>query len=242
MVNSVAIAVPVGIAAGVFALWHGLTYYEVDMKCEKPKYSVLKKLGTTKTWYGKTVPKAELRRYAPYLVAYITSSGDSTMREALGSGFRQIAGFIFGKNTSPTDGSSSKVAMTSPVTLEYAQQSEKIAMTSPVAAESLGDNTYKVAFIMPSKYTKETLPKPVNDNVKIEEVGSHTMAAMTWRGSSPSEQTMMSKASELKLLCEQEGLKTKGNIHLYQYHPPFAPAWMRINEVLYEIDDIPAST
>lgn len=46
----------------------------------------------------------------------------------------QIAGFIFGKNVA-ADGASSKVAMTSPVTLEMGGDSQKIAMTSPVTAE-----------------------------------------------------------------------------------------------------------
>ena len=238
MVNSVAIAVPVAVAGGLFALWHVLTYVEVDMKCEKPKYSVIRNLGKHhKTWYGKAIPRGELRRYAPYIAAEYTAENSEDMRQALGNGFRQIAGFIFGKNVA-SDGNSSKVAMTSPVTLEAStKKSEKIAMTSPVAAEQVDDNTYKVAFIMPSKYTMETLPKPINDKVKIVEVPSHTMAAMTFRGRSPSEKSMHEKAEELKALCSESGLSVKGNIHLYQYHPPFAPAWMRINEVLYEIDD-----
>ena len=238
MVNSVAIAVPVAVAGGLFALWHVLTYIEVDLKCEKPKYSVIRTLGKPKTtWYGKSVPRGELRRYAPYLAAECTLEGTSDMREALGLGFRQIAGFIFGKNIA-ADGNSSKVAMTSPVTLEKSTKtSEKIAMTSPVAAEQVDNDKYKVAFIMPSKYTMETLPKPINENVKIVEVPSHTMAAMTFRGRSPSEAGMHDKAEELRALCHESGLSVKGNVHLYQYHPPFSPAWMRINEVLFEIDD-----
>ena len=237
MVSSVAIAVPLGVVGGLLGLWHGLTYYEVDMKCEKPKYSVMRTLGSKKTWYGKTVPKAEIRRYSAYLVAQVTTSSETgSMRDALGMGFRQIAGFIFGKNVA-NDGSSSKVAMTSPVTLEVEPKSEKIAMTSPVAAESVGDNTYKVAFIMPSKYTKETLPKPLNDDVKILEVPAHTMAALTFRGASPSEEKMAATAEELRQLCRENRVEVKGNVHLYQYHPPFAPSWMRINEVLLEVVD-----
>jgi len=237
MVSSVAIAVPLGVVGGLLGLWHGLTYYEVDMKCEKPKYSVMRTLGSKKNWYGKTVPKAEIRRYSAYLVAQVTASPESgSMRDALGQGFRQIAGFIFGKNVA-ADGESSKVAMTSPVTLEVEPKSEKIAMTSPVAAESVGDNTYKVAFIMPSKYTKETLPKPLNDDVKILEVPAHTMAALTFRGASPSEEKMAATAEELRQLCKENRVEVKGNVHLYQYHPPFAPSWMRINEVLFEVVD-----
>lgn len=110
------------------------------------------------------------------------------MRTALGNGFRAIAGFIFGKNQAPDSSQSTKVAMTSPgaaavnaacqprgpletllsrplaVTLEMSSQpaSAKIAMTSPVAAELSGKGTYRVSFIMPSQYTKATLPKPTN--------------------------------------------------------------------------------
>lgn len=38
--------------------------------------------------------------------------------------------------------------------------STKIAMTAPVAAEISGTGQYKVSFVMPSKYTLDTLPKP----------------------------------------------------------------------------------
>lgn len=40
-------------------------------------------------------------------------------------------------------------------------------MTAPVTSQFLGQQRYQVSFVMPSKYTKETLPKPVNPNVKI---------------------------------------------------------------------------
>ena len=36
-------------------------------------------------------------------------------------------------------------------------------------------------FVMPSKYTRETLPKPNNPNVQIREVAGHDVAASTWR-------------------------------------------------------------
>lgn len=39
-----------------------------------------------------------------------------------------------------------------------------------------------MSFVMPSKYTKETLPKPKNPDVAIIEVPSHLAAALTFRG------------------------------------------------------------
>ena len=106
---------------------------------------MLRQLGLKK---GLLRPKytSELRRYAPFLIAEVTVANAPDMKAALGSGFRQIAGFIFGKNSAAgTKGN--KVAMTSPVTLEMdlgKQASEKVAMTSPVSAELLADDTYKV--------------------------------------------------------------------------------------------------
>lgn len=40
---------------------------------------------------------------------------------------------------------------------------------------------YEVAFVMPSKYTRESLPKPKDEDVKIEEVPGHTYGALSWR-------------------------------------------------------------
>lgn len=123
--------------------------WEVDIKCEKPKYQVwlwgrtgdcfswplllfapaghqrpsnfspplqlLRTVGQKKRWLGLlgSTHAAEVRRYAPYLMAEVTVEGED-MRDALSQGFRAIAGFIFGKNLAPSGGGSEKVAMTSP--------------------------------------------------------------------------------------------------------------------------------
>ena len=171
------------------------------------------------------------------------------MRDALSSGFRQIAGFIFGKNVPPGaevtgEGKKSTISMTSPVTLEAAAPTKtKISMTSPVTAELADEasSTYKVTFIMPSNYTMQTLPRPKNEAVKIVEVPARTMAATAWRGGSPSEAATHAKAAELRAELENAGWAAKGSMHLWQYHPPFAPAWMRRNEVLFEVEEVAAA-
>lgn len=220
MTNGVAVGLgtAAGVAAVLVAAWHGLTYWEVDVKCEKPKYSVVRPLGSRRDWLGRARPAGEVRRYAPLLIAEVTVQG-GTMREALSSGFRQIAGFIFGKNVAPGGaGAAAKVAMTSPVTLEAveAPASAKIAMTAPVASEMVGDGQYKVSFIMPSHYTRDTLPAPLNDAVKIREVPARTMAAMAWSGRSPSEEAMHGRAEELRAALAAAGLTPSGPVHLWQ--------------------------
>ena len=93
----------------------------------------------------------------------------STRRPApRADGFRAIADYIFGNNLAPGGEGKEKVAMTSPVTLEMDTGKGKgkrtgasIAMTSPVTAELPGgDEPMRVTFIMPSKYTLDTLPTP----------------------------------------------------------------------------------
>ena len=247
MVNTAAIAVPVSIVGGLFLAWHGLTWWEVDNKCEKPKFTLLKTVSTgSRLWYGpaKTV---EIRRYAPYIIASFTADADSTMRESLGKGFMSVAGYIFGKNQAKaSEASSTKVAMTSPVVSEKVAMtspvvSEKVAMTSPVVSENSGVDAYTVSFIMPSEYTMATLPTPTDPRVTLKEVPSRTLAALRWRGPSVKEEVMMRYAAELRSALEKEGIKmTTGSAAdappiLFQYHPPFAPPWMRINEVLFEV-------
>lgn len=79
-----------GVAGLALVAWPLAIWWEVR-KCEKPRYTVLRTLGQRRTWLGKTVPVAEVRQYAPYLVAEVVMQGGD-MRQALGGGFRQIAG------------------------------------------------------------------------------------------------------------------------------------------------------
>jgi hypothetical protein len=149
------------------------------------------------------------------------------MRAALGSGFRQLAGFIFGKNVAPGAAgggaaASEKVAMTSPVTLEpagAAPASAKIAMTSPVAAEMAGGGAYKVSFVMPSKYTRETLPTPLNEAVKIVEKPARTLAALQWRGAIPKNSGVVDeRVRQLRGLLAEAGVEPVAGAppHLWQ--------------------------
>lgn len=117
---------------------------------EQPKYHVVESSGNI-----------EIRDYAPMIVAEAEVAGDR--RDAIGKGFRIIADYIFGNNTS-----AQKVRMTAPVTQ---QGSEKIAMTAPVTQQGDG-NIWRVRFVMPSSYTIETLPKPNNLAVNLKEIGA----------------------------------------------------------------------
>ena len=148
--------------AALLGIW-AIGSFVVIKNIEQPAYTVLEK----RDGY-------EIRKYAPYIVAQTDVTGSYST--ALGSGFSQVADYIFGNNTSKT-----KIAMTSPV-LE--SSSEKIAMTSPVLTTE-NNQTRTIAFVLPSAYTLETLPEPNNPKVTLAEVPARTVAALrfTWYAS-----------------------------------------------------------
>ena len=99
----------------------------------------------------------------PKIIAQVEVFGD--FDDASSKGFKILADYIFGNNTS-TDGNS-RIEMTAPVEMEPLPQ--KINMTKPVLTEG-NDNTWIVSFIMPNEFTLETLPKPNNKNIKISSI------------------------------------------------------------------------
>jgi hypothetical protein len=111
---------------------------------------------------------------------------------------RRIAGYIFGGNKSTSKPGNESIAMTSPVIMKKAgSSSEKIAMTSPVAMQQNEQGEYTMAFVMPSKYSLSTLPKPDNEEVTLREVPGCMAAALSFSGSVSGEQLWRDKEQEL---------------------------------------------
>ena len=63
---------------------------------------------------------------------------------------------------------------------------EKIAMTAPVTqtpkAGSDGHGNYVFSFLMPARYTRETLPQPLDPRVRIREIPAKLVAARRYSG------------------------------------------------------------
>ena len=179
------------------------------MALEKPGYTIIEKDG-----------KFEIRRYGSYIVAETFVEGD--YRSASNAGFRRLAGYIFGKNRKKD-----KIAMTAPVTME--KRSEKIAMTSPVTMAKK-DSRWRVTFMMPSKYTMETLPAPLDPKVELKMEPEVLIASLRYSGTW-SEKRYQLKKERLMELILLKGYEATGDILLARYDPPFKPAFMRRNEV-----------
>ena len=119
--------------------------------------------------------KFEIREYASKIIAQVEVFGD--FDDASSKGFKILADYIFGNNTS-ADGNS-RIEMTAPVEMEPLPQ--KINMTKPVLTEG-NDNTWIVSFIMPNEFTLETLPKPNNKNIKISSIPKEKYAVIVFSG------------------------------------------------------------
>jgi hypothetical protein len=182
---------------------------------EEPAFDVVKSAGDF-----------EVRRYAPMIVAETEVAGD--LWGASNDGFRVIAGYIFGNNASVTQGGAEKIAMTAPVTMEA--RPEKIAMTAPVTTEG-ADGRYRMHFVMPSKYTMATLPRPKDERVKLREVPPQRMAVVKFSGLS-GEGKVKEKTDELLAWMKAEGLEAGGAPQLARYDPPWTIPFLRRNEVM----------
>ena len=190
------------------------------MANEEPRYEVIKK-----------EEGFEVRRYQPMIIAEVLVTG--TLSEASNKGFRQIADFIFGNNEDPVKKQSEKIAMTAPVTME-ADTSSKIAMTAPVTMEGAG-GAWKMAFVMPSKFTMDTLPKPKNPNITIKQMPAQQVAVVTFSGW-VDEEKLAAQTTRLNEWMAKSGLKTSGTAQLSRYNPPWTLPFWRRNEVWMKLD------
>ena len=100
----------------------------------------------------------EIRNYPAATIATI-SSKVSTYKELGSSGFKKLAGYIFGGNS----------------------EEKQIAMTSPVIM-NMNDSGSTMSFVMPSKYNESNLPKPKNSEVVISTTANEYVAAITFGG------------------------------------------------------------
>ena len=166
----------------------------------------------------------EIRAYGPHLLAEVQVAGDRDA--ALRRGFQVLAGYIFGGN----DGGA-KVAMTSPVTQ---RQGQTIAMTSPVS-QTGADGVWAVTFMMPSSYTRDTLPAPNSDAIRFYEAAPERHVVLTFSGWAR-EATLTAREADLRSVAEQAGLTISGGPIFHYYDDPFTAPWRRRNEVAFVIE------
>lgn len=233
----------VGAAAlfGTLRYGAGIYAWRVAEKLEKPTYTVIKKLSSG----------VELRRYDPYLIAETTlAEGGFSARD----GFRTCAGYIFGKNRprrslwgSSTE--SEKMAMTAPVRISGETNSpvskgENMKMTAPVRVSGgiAKKGRTKVSFVIGSKYSLSSAPRPMDQKVKVRQVKSHVLAVRTFSGRPPTNERVRKERGKIEEILAKQDLRPKSDSEtlVYGYHDPvITPNLLRKNEVAVEIESCP---
>ena len=198
-------------------IFSSLITSKTAMAIEEPKFNLIAKENAF-----------ELRAYQSKIIAEVTI--DAGMSESSSKGFRLIADFIFGNNTS-REGGSEKISMTAPVSVY--EKSEQISMTAPLGVQEVKDG-WKVYFVMPSKYTLDSLPKPNNAQVSIKQIPAKKFAVIRFSGL-VDEEKMNKKVKDLNEWIVSRNLKPISNPELARYNPPWTLPFLRRNEVMVEV-------
>jgi hypothetical protein len=202
-------------------VWRSINYYGVVVLesvlgvfgirlYEEPRYNVIDRISN----------RVEIRRYSPRLAAQVdlTSAGDAGRRRA----FQLLFAYIAGANRAPAFGQGA-IAMTTPVEV---RGKELMAMTMPV--ETLdGGNAGHMRFFLPSKYSLDTAPKPLDPEVRLVTVSQEMIATLRFSGSATN--VAERKAELIAKLADTTWRPTSEPFTLF-YDAPFTLPFLRRNE------------
>ena len=161
----------------------------------------------------KKIRDVEIRKYPEMILAIVEGYEED-------SGFNLLFNYISGHNIKEN-----KIPMTAPVIT-----SEKISMTAPVITK----NNY-MAFVLPSNYNKDKAPKPKNPDVKIKVQNKKIFAVIRFGGKT-STKIVDKQIEKLLNILKSENIKIISDPILMRYNSPFAPGFIRRNEVAVEIE------
>lgn len=107
-------------------------------------------------------------------------------------------------------------------------------MTAPVSMQNKSGE-YRITFMMPSSYTLETLPKPLDGKVKLKKEEGKVVAAYKYSGTWSRNRFEKMKSKLLSIL-ESKKIKPVSKPVFARYNAPFMPWFLRRNEILVDVD------
>ncbi len=182
---------------GSFVVLVAALFVSTTSAIEEPTYSLVT------SWES---PDIEIRDYDSRILA------TTRMTEGQNSGFRVLAGYIFGGN----------------------ENEQEIAMTAPVQRTMPGEQEAEMAFVVPRAYSMEELPTPDDSRIEFREEPAYRAAVIRFSG------WVNDKKAErywqtLIAFLEEQGIQPVGDPTLNQYNPPWTPPFMRRNEIIVAV-------
>lgn len=162
----------------------------------------------------KKINGIEIRKYPKMLLAVVQGYKDD-------SGFNLLFNYISGNNKTQK-----KIPMTAPVIT-----SEKIPMTAPVITK---DDF--MAFVLPSFYNEDTVPLPLNPEVKIKVQPEKIYAVLRFSGRTLRNR-VQKQIQKLTQVLKNQNIRIKDDPILMRYNSPFTPGFLRRNEIAFEINN-----
>lgn len=170
--------------AVIFIVFQSFKKFSVS-SIETQKYRVVKK-----------EDGFEIRFYPKATFATIRSNG-TNYKQVASSGFRKLAGYIFGGN----------------------DQNKSIAMTAPVRME-MSEKGSAMSFVMPEKYDMATLPKPKDATVEIKQ-SEEVYAAVITFGGYANDEKINDYTHKLVALLQKKNIKIIGGFNFLGYNAPY---------------------
>ena len=165
----------------------------------------------------------EIRQYDPMIIAEVEVVANR--EEAIREGFRLLADYIFGNNSSKKN-----ISMTAPV---EQKGNQKIAMTTPVQ-QQFTNKSWRISFVMPSKFSMDSLPVPNNNRVHLKEVLAKKFVVIEFSGTN-SNANVNEHENQLMSYIDAKKIKTIGSPKYAFYDAPWTLPILRRNEVMIEI-------
>jgi hypothetical protein len=185
---------------------------------EQPRYDVIGKYDDF-----------EVRRYAPYLVA--ETDIDGAYEDGRNAAFRRLFSYITGNNTAEE-----RIEMTVPVTSTPRDRGAVEATNGPGAVPpAAGASGSVMQFMVPGKFTMDTVPEPRDPRVRIRMLGEQVFAVRRYSGRWTGE-NYRENEDLLRRQLTAAGLAAKGPSIFAAYNGPFTPWFLRRNEVMIPVD------
>ncbi|MEU9504777.1 heme-binding protein [Micromonospora sp. NPDC048170] len=165
-------------------------------------------------------PGFELRRYPAHLVAEVRAEG-AFERAALDA-FGPLGAYVDGANRSRR-------------AIARGTGPETIKLTAPFVQEEGDRPDHWLAWlVMPSGFTPDTLPEPVDPRVHTRVVPEQLAAAVRFAGRSTAE-AFDRRAIALGRAVTAAGLRPAGAVRYARFDRPWKPWFLRHNEVVLPI-------